>query len=396
MLGRVYGLAPGGIRLGLDRVRAAAAALGDPQQRIGTVVQITGTNGKGSVACLVASAARAAGLRVGLFTSPHLHRFTERFRLDGRETDPWVLAAPLERALALAPAHSLSFFEVACLAAFELFAAACTDLAVLEVGLGGRLDATSIANPAVTAITSVGLDHTELLGDTLTAVAREKAAIARSGVLLVLGALPAEALAEAERIAATAGAPVRRTDPGDVAGIPCPWPGSHQRGNLAVAHGVFGELRRLDGRLASEHFIRGAARARWPGRYEIVEAEGRRFVLDGAHNLEAARALAAALDERGERPDALVFGALRGKPVDTMLELLAPRARELLLAPPPLGRAFDPMEFAPRFGARVLPSVGAALEAAAGPLTLVTGSLFTVAEARRLLLDEPSDPPVGL
>lgn len=384
------------MRLGLDRVRAAAAALGDPQERIGVVIQIAGTNGKGSVACLVAEAARAAGHRVGLFTSPHLHRFAERFRLDGREADPAELAGPLERALALAGAHSLSFFEVATLAAFELFAAARTDIAVLEVGLGGRLDATSVAQPAVTAITSIGLDHTELLGDTLAAVAREKAAIARPGVPLVLGALPPEALIEIERVAATAGAPIRRTVPGDAAGVPCPWPGPHQRGNLAVASGVFEELRRRGGRLAPEHFAAGAAAARWPARFEIVERGERRFALDGAHNLEAARALAATLDERGERPDALVFGALRGKPIAEMLAVLAPRAREVLLARPPLDRAFDPAPFAAELGARVFPSVAAALEAAPGPLVLVTGSLFTAGEARRILLDEPSDPPVGL
>ncbi|HUT79502.1 MAG TPA: folylpolyglutamate synthase/dihydrofolate synthase family protein [Polyangia bacterium] len=395
-LARVYGLAPGGIRLGLDRVRAAAAALGDPQERIGTVVQVAGTNGKGSVACLVAAAARTAGLRVGLFTSPHLHRFTERFRLDGVEADPADLASPLERALALAAFHSLSFFEVATLAAFELFAAVRTDVTVLEVGLGGRLDATSIASPAVTAITSIGLDHAELLGDTLAAVAREKAAIARPGVPLVLGPLPAEARAEVERIAAAVGARIRETDLEAVAAIRCPWPGSHQRENLAVAHGVFEELRRIDARLAPEQFLRGVATARWPGRFEIVAIGSRRFVLDGAHNLEAARALARTLDERGERPDAMVFGALRGKPIAAMLEVLEPRARAVLLAPPPLERAFDPSEFAGRFGARAFPSVAAALDAATGPLTLVTGSLFSVAEARRILLDEPSDPPVGL
>jgi dihydrofolate synthase/folylpolyglutamate synthase len=363
---------------------------------MGSVVQIAGTNGKGSTACLVAEAARAAGLRVGLFTSPHLHRFTERFRLDGREVDPEALAGPLERALDLAPAHELSFFEAACLAAFELFAGAGTEVAVLEVGLGGRLDATSIADPAVTAITSVGLDHTELLGDTLFAVAREKAAIARAEVPLVLGALPPEALAEVERMAQNAGARLRRTDPGDVAGLPCPWPGPHQRGNLAVAFGIFEELRLADERLTQKHFARGAAAAHWPGRFEIIEIGGRRFALDGAHNLEAARALAATLDERGERPDALVFGALRGKPVREMLSVLAPLAREVLLAPPPLDRAFDPAPLAAEFGARACPGVAAALEAAPGPLALVTGSLFTVAEARRILLDEPSDPPVGL
>ncbi len=285
---------------------------------------------------------------------------------------------------------------MATLAAFELFAAARTEISVLEVGLGGRLDATSVARPAVTAITSIGLDHTELLGDTLAAVAGEKAAIARPGVPLVLGSLRPEALAEVERAAGVVGARIRRTAPGDVAAIPCPWPGPHQRENLAVAHGIFEELRRLDSRLAPEHFAAGATAARWPGRFEIVEARGRRFVLDGAHNLEAARALALALDERGERPDTLIFGALRGKPIEAMLEVLASRAREVLLAPPPLDRAFDPVEFAPRFGGRAFPSVAAALEASAGPVVLVTGSLFTVAEARRILLDELSDPLVGL
>ena len=404
LLSRVYALGTRGIELGLDRVRAAADALGAPD-RVLRCAQIAGTNGKGTAAVLVEGCARASGLSTGLFTSPHLHRYTERFRVNGVEVDPAELAPHLARALALTDPPSclpLTFFEATTVAALGLFAERAVELAVLEVGLGGRLDATSVAAPAVTAITSIGLDHAEWLGPTLAHVAREKAGVARPGIPLVVGPLSAEALAEVERVAASVGAPVELCGR-DFAvddGLVLPWPGRHQRENAAVAGAVCDVLGRADPRLSKAALAWAASTAIWPGRYE--EIPGRPLhVLDGAHNAEATAALVAALEERGRGVDAILFGACRDKPVSAMLDLLAPLGSPLVLAPPPLARAFDPSAHAARPGTTVAPDVRSALErcralAPRGGAVLVTGSLFTVAEARRVLLGVRADAPIGL
>jgi dihydrofolate synthase/folylpolyglutamate synthase len=300
----------------------------------------------------------------------------------------------------------LSFFEVATLAALGAFARADVELAVLEVGLGGRLDATSIVPPRVSVITSIGLDHTEILGSTVAAIAREKAAIARPGVPLCVGALPAEALVEVERAAAAVGAPLiahgRQFD--DDPELRPPWPGRHQHRNAALALAAFTELGRSDPRLTRAGFVDALPSARWPGRYELLPTTPR-VLLDGAHNLEAAQALGDALAERGDAPTVLLFGALAGKPAPAMLELLAPLVEDVVLAPPPLPRALDHAPLADRFGAHLAADAAAGLARArelaldrAGPggTVLVTGSLFLVAAVRRILLDEPADPPVGL
>ncbi|MBW2276569.1 MAG: bifunctional folylpolyglutamate synthase/dihydrofolate synthase [Deltaproteobacteria bacterium] len=399
-LRRTYALAPKGIQLGLDRVRTAADALGAPHKKF-PAVQIAGTNGKGTVASLVAHAAHTSGLRVGLFTSPHLHRFAERIRLDGEEADQRELAEQLTRVLALsegAAALPLTFFETATLAAFGVFAEQEVDLAVLEVGLGGRLDATTIADPLVCAITSIGLDHTEILGSTTTAIAAEKAGIARPGIPLVVGQLDPEPLAEIDRAARSAGSPLLRygRDFVESFAVKPPWPGTHQRRNVAVAREITQQLSSTFAGLTDELFADAVPSTAWPGRYETVTDGDRKLILDGAHNLEAILALVDALDERGDSPDAVIFGALRGKPVDAMLELLAPQADQLVLAPPPIDRSFAPGDHAERHGAWVAPDVAAALDRCRSGTVLVTGSLFVVAEARRIVLDEVADPPIGL
>jgi dihydrofolate synthase / folylpolyglutamate synthase len=404
LLQRVYALGSRGIDLGLDRMRAAADALGAPERRL-RCAQIAGTNGKGAVAVLVEGGARESGLSTGLFTSPHLHRYTERFRVNGAEVDEAALAPHLARALALTEPPStlpLTFFEVTTLAAFDLFAERGVDLAVLEVGLGGRLDATSAAAPEVTAIVSIGLDHTELLGPTLRHVAREKAGIARPGVPLVVGPLVEDARVEIELVAASVGAPLELygRDFSWDEDLEVPWPGRHQRENAAVARAVSDVLGRIDPRLQRSAFTRAAATALWPGRYE--EIPGRlRHVLDGAHNAEATAALVAALAERGQRVDAILFGACGDKPIRAMLDLLGPLGCPIVLAPPPLRRAFDPAAYAARSGASTAPDIASGLSrcrelAPAGGAVLVTGSLFTVAEARRILLGVRADEPIGL
>jgi dihydrofolate synthase/folylpolyglutamate synthase len=325
--------------------------------------------------------------------------------VNGAEVDEAELAPHLARALALTEPPSslpLTFFEVTTAAAFSLFAERGVDLAVLEVGLGGRLDATSAAAPEVTAIVSIGLDHTELLGPTLRHVAREKAGISRPGIPLVVGPLAEEALEEVETTAASVGAPLlaygrdfTRDD-----GLSLPWPGRHQRENAAVARAVCDVLGRTDPRLTGSAFARAAAAAVWPGRYE--EIPGRpRHILDGAHNAEAMTALVATLAERGQSLEAILFGACGDKPIVAMLDLLDRLGCPLVLAPPPLRRAFDPSAYAARKGASAAPDIASGLArcrelASKDGTVLVTGSLFTVAEARRILLDVRADDPIGL
>jgi len=401
-LAKTYRLAAKGMVLGLDRVRAAAAILGDPQLGPPSV-QIAGTNGKGAVAYLVERTASVAGLRTGLFTSPHLHRFTERIRIDGREADEGSLAGALAEVLALTEPPSripLTFFEVAALAAFLLFERAGVELAVLEVGLGGRLDATSIAAPIACAVTSVGLDHTAILGGTAALIAREKGAIARPGAPMITGSMPEEALAEIERICALRGSPLLaggRDFTPDPALAP-PWPGAHQRWNAAVALALVEILgRALDPRMTRSAFASALPGAAWPGRFETISVAGR-HILDGAHNTEAMAALMDALEERRERPEAVLFGALAGKPIDEMLGILSGLGARIVMAPPPVDRAADHRELARRWGADLAGSVGEALALLSDTpgTVLVTGSLFTVGEARRLLLGARADPPVGL
>ncbi len=403
VLSRLYRLESRGVKLGLDRVRAAAARLGNPERRF-TVVQIAGTNGKGTVAAILAHAARISGRHVGLFTSPHLHRFSERIRIDGREVEGDLLASHLGAVLSLSegrPELGLTFFEIATLTAWLVFREVGVELAVLEVGLGGRLDATSAAEPTLTAITSIGLDHTSILGNSLAQIAGEKAGIARQGVPLVVGRLPEEAEAVVHTTAETVGVPLRvlGRDFTRLRGVQAPWPGGHQADNTAIAFELYRLLAMEDEGAARRTFVESLSGVAWPGRFEIIDGSPR-FILDCAHNLEASLALVASIRESGERPDVMVFGALRDKPAEEMLEALRPMVRETILVPPPIPRAQDPSLLAAP-GDVVCGTVPEGLARArriAGRdgCVLVTGSIFTVGAARGEIRDEISDSPIGL
>jgi dihydrofolate synthase/folylpolyglutamate synthase len=377
--------------------------LGNPERAFPSV-QIAGTNGKGTVAVLLAHAARAAGLKCGLFTSPHLHRFSERIQINGVAVGDAQLHPQLERVLDLSDSHpdlALTFFEIATLAALLVFKSERVELAVLEVGLGGRLDATSVADPVGGAITSIGLDHTAILGDTVEAIAAEKAAIARPGTPLVVGALAPAAL-KAVRDTVRGIGPLVRVLGQDFQipeALSPPWPGTHQRSNLAVAWALYRHLGDREPRLTERAFAESLVTVSWPGRFERVRAD-HLYLLDCAHNLEAIRALLDALNESRIRPAFLVFGALRDKPADDMLALLRPAVDRVVLVPPPIDRARDPVTLAKR-GDIVCGSVDEGLlwaRADAHGLggILVTGSIFTVARARGLILEECMEPLVGL
>lgn len=396
-LSAVYARVPLGIRLGLDAMRAACARAGDPERAF-EVVHVGGTNGKGSTSAMVEAMARAAGRRTGLYTSPHLVRFAERIRIDGEPIDDATLTAALEDALRIGA--DLSFFETATLAALLAFRRAGVELAIVEVGIGGRLDATNVVPPPrCAAVTRVALDHQDKLGDTLDAIAREKAAIAKRGAPIVIGAMPEEARRAAVEVATACGARVVEPEalPREIA---IGMTGAHQRENARVAWTIGREID-----LPPEARARGLAEARWPGRLERIDAAGGAlagsWLLDGAHNPDGAAALVAALGgEDAGAVGAVVFGALADKAWREMLGVLrALDAPRFYVAPS--GRApADPRTLAaiaPGTPTDGLTAALAAARAAAGTAPVVVcGSLYLVGEARARLLGLRLDPIVAL
>ena len=400
-LERLYGLAPRGALLGLDRVRAACAELNHPERCFASV-HIAGTNGKGSVAAMVDSMARAAGLRVGLYTSPHLARFAERIQIDGEPVSDDRLLASLEGVLDRFP--ELTFFETATVTAFAIFAETKIELAVVEVGLGGRLDATNVLEaPRATAITRIALDHTDRLGSDLGSIAREKAGILKRGVRAVLGPLGPVALQEVRAVAERIDAPLRFTAAdGELASFVARHPpglaGDYQIENAKIAVALAESLA-----LPAEAMARGLRAARWPGRMERLFTREGEVLLDAAHNPDGAAALAGELARRANAPArvALVFGAMADKDAATMLAFVAPHAEHRFYVAPEGRHATDPARLAlhqPGLVVAGAPEALARARTAVGPegLILVTGSIFLVGAARAHLLGLPRDPPIAL
>lgn len=409
----LYALAGRGVRPGLDRVREALHRLGDPQLSL-RIIHVAGTNGKGSVSAMVAQGLRAAGLRTGLYTSPHLHRFTERIHIDGAEIEPDAVVEAHARLVAIGDVE-LTYFESVTVMALALFAERGCDAAVLEVGLGGRLDATNAVDSKLAcAITSIGLDHQAYLGDTIELIAREKAGILARAVPAVVGVRDPAARAVIEQVAAEVSAPlVRLGQELEVAvasggavitqaerkieALSLGLRGAHQLGNAAVAAGVLWALADR-GLPIDERAIRSAIEdVRWPGRLERIG----HVVLDAAHNPQGFAALAAHVRSLA-RPRALVFGAMADKDWRAMLGLLEPEVDAIVLtAARGLTRAERPERLAQEVRAAVAPDVPAALALASkiagrDGTVVVAGSIFVMAEARALLLGEASDPPIAM
>jgi dihydrofolate synthase/folylpolyglutamate synthase len=388
------GLQPLAMRFGLERMERALAALGHPERSY-PILHVGGTNGKGSTCAMAAAALAEAGLAVGLYTSPHLVRFNERIQVRGVEIDEAALADAVDRVRAACPWHEaagdadrLTYFEFATLAGLVHFARVGIDVAVVEVGLGGRFDATTAVQPRVTAVARIGLDHTQLLGDTVEQIAFEKAGIFKRGVPAVVHARqPPGALETLRAEAARRGAPLVLA--ADRWEGPLALRGPHQRGNAALAAEALRQLARAGVPVSEEAIARGIATARWPGRLEEVGG----VLLDGAHNPDGAAALAASLAAlHPGRPVELVFGVLADKDHVGMLRALAPAARRLHVVAPATPRArpaADVLAQARALGADAHshPSLDDALRCARaaasdGALVCVAGSLYLVGEAR--------------
>ena len=410
-------LEPLGVRLELDIFRRLLAALGEPQRRVPALL-VAGTNGKGSVAALLDAIARAAGLRVGLYTSPHLERWEERIRVGGAPIAAPALASRLERALAAARRCGLpppTPFEALTAAAWLEFGRAAVDLAVVEVGLGGRLDATNACDPVLSLITRVALDHRAELGADLAAIAREKAGILRRGTPAVVAAQEPNALAALREAAARIGAPLhlaadevrvgaaewrglaghrlRLATPAGVHALELPLAGEHQIANAAVAVRAAELAAARWPAIDSDAIRRGVAACRWPGRLEAFAAPGggTTVLLDAAHNPDGAAALARFLERLGQ-PYTLVFGCLADKDAREMLPRLVRGATSLVLTRPPSPRARPPEQLLALVPAGLAAAVeeeprsalGRAL--AAGPgLLVVSGSIYLVGASRSWL-----------
>lgn len=410
-------LEPLGVRLGLDTFRRLLAALGSPE-RATPAALVAGTNGKGSVAALLDAIAGAAGVRAGLYTSPHLTSFGERIRVEGEPIADPVLASHLETTLAAARAAGLApptVFEALTATAFLHFAAERVELAILEVGLGGRLDATNAAEPILSVVTRIGFDHRAELGETLTAIAGEKAGILRGGVPAVVAAQPYEADAALAAAVASVGARLHRVE--DESSIEsAEWrgldghrlrlrtsnatydldlalAGEHQLENAATAVRAAELLAERFPAIDAAAIARGVAAARWPGRLEAfhVAVTGATVLLDAAHNPDGCAALARFLARLG-RPYDLLFGCLADKEPAAMLPPLAASARRVVLTRPASPRALAPERLAPLAGPApceiddVPRSALARALAGGGDLVVVAGSIYLIGELRQALL----------
>lgn len=336
------------MKFGLENMFKLSAELGNPHQRFPSI-HIAGTNGKGSVTAMIDSSLRAAGFFSARYTSPHLVRLEERFVIGGEECDTGALKAAVERVRSAVEAliargeleAPATFFECTTAAAFELFASAHVDVAVLEVGLGGRLDATNIVTPLATAITTIDFDHQAQLGTTIEEIAAEKAGIIKAGIPVVIGRLPDAAVAVITNVAETVGAPlVRALDRGTIPpDTHLALAGTHQRDNAAVAIAV---LEAVDDRgfpVDRAAIKRGLETVRWPGRLEHITSGDTDVLLDAAHNPAGARALASYIREIGWRDPTLVFAAMSDKDAAGMLEALAPVASRIICTTAPTPRA---------------------------------------------------------
>ncbi len=405
-------------RFKLERMLMLASTLGNPQQRYPTI-HVAGTKGKGSVSVMCASALRAAGYRVGLYTSPHLDDYAERIQIDSEfiphadlvsiveEIKPYVKEIP-----------ELTTFEITTALTFLYFAKKKVTAAVIEVGLGGRLDATNVLTPKVSVITSISYDHTHLLGDTLTQIAGEKAGIIKTGVPVVVSPQKEEARVVIERVAHECSAPlvqvgqdylfeaishslvgqemrvwVRESPKNSAINLTIPLLGEHQVANAATAFAVLETGNQNGLSIPLEAIRAGFADVFWPGRFEIVNVSPP-VILDCAHNRDSAQKLGLTLDEYyPKRPVFMIFGASEDKDILGMFAELMPMVREMIAVKSFHPRAIEPeklveMALLYKCPAQIMHSIPEAMEKAlqyAGEngIVLVTGSIFVVAEARK-------------
>lgn len=413
-LERLFALEQFGIKLGLDNIRAILDALGHPERAYRSI-HVAGTNGKGSVAAMVERGLRAAGLKTGRYTSPHLDRIEERVAIDGQPIDRPTFEAVTAQVLAaidaLVAAGTLgvtpTFFEVSTAVAFEIFKRQGVDVAIVEVGLGGRYDATNVLAPTITAITSIAFDHQRHLGSTLAEIAYEKAGIAKRGVPLVIGRLPREAEARITKVAREVEAPLfdahATTTDRKYPPLTLALPGRHQLENAAVAVAILERWSMLVGHVSTDAIVTGLTQFEWPGRLEWLRvpvdsasspAHGE-LLIDAAHNPAGATALASYLQDTGSKLLPFVFAAMADKDLANMIGPLRPVASAFFATSVPHARA----RTADQLATELRRMVGVPVEALASPIAAVAralahsrravacGSIYMIGPLRARLID---------
>lgn len=395
----LYGLRLFGAKLGLENTFKLAALAGHPEQKL-RFIHVAGTNGKGSTCAMLESIYRQAGLRTGLFTSPHLVSFRERIQI-GRELiseqEVVRLVQKFQALLSEFPKdHHPTFFEVVTVIALDFFAEQACDLVIWETGLGGRLDATNIIMPLASVITNIGFDHQQWLGDTLEKIAFEKAGIIKPGIPAATAADEPEALAIIRAIANEKRAPLTVVDAARAGRIPdvLSLRGEYQKANAALALAVANLLQKQIP-VSTQEIENGLRQVQWPGRLQLLkQPDGAQVLLDGAHNIAGAKVLRDAVEKDfRSRNRTLILGILGDKDWRQICEVLAPLASQILTVPVSSQRTANPKDLTEACGAAnplaqvsVCHSLGEALQkAAADHFIVITGSLYLIGEALELL-----------
>ena len=392
----LYTLQMFGAKFGLDTTFQLAALIGNPQHSL-RFIHVAGTNGKGSTCAMLESIYRAAGLRTGLFTSPHLVSFRERIQVDRQLIPENDIVRLVDELRAAKGDLESTLFEFAAVVALKYFAEQKCDLVIWETGLGGRLDATNIVTPLASVITNIAFDHQQYLGDTLAKIAAEKAGIIKPSIPVVTATDDPSAFAVIEATARENNSPLTRVNQ--------PLPahsgllGEHQKLNAALALATV-QVLQPQIPVTDAQVRTGLASVQWPGRLQLLRRGNQRILLDGAHNLAGAETLRAALQsDFAGAPPVLIFGALADKQWTEICNVLAPLAKSIFTVPVASPRTADPASLAttfrnanPRVTASPLSGLVEALQANCNePFILITGSLYLVGEALELLGALPSD-----
>jgi dihydrofolate synthase/folylpolyglutamate synthase len=409
----MYSLRRFGIKMGLSTIRKILSGLGNPQNTY-NCIHVAGTNGKGSVASSLASILHQTGYKTGLYTSPHLVRFNERIQVNNRPiTNKNVMASYHTIKKAHHGGREPTFFEFATVMAFNEFAVQNVDWAVIETGMGGRLDATNIIRPKASIITNISLEHRDYLGNTLEQISGEKAGIIKYRTPVITGIRQPKALAVVKSKAAEKSAPlyrfgkdfkVRRNAAGTFAyhGIEATWrdlqtglSGNHQVDNAALILAACEILNKKGASISLDQIKAGLLKNRWPGRLEVVATKPR-IILDGAHNFIAARNLGRFLSRNyKDRKITMIIGILDDKPYNAMLKCLLPAAHRVILTRAKINRAMEPARLEPIArkitpNVKIVPDVKQALEKALKTtsktdIICVAGSLYVVGEAKEAI-----------
>lgn len=393
LLTQIFARGRFGMKPGLERITELLARLGNPHLGL-KAVQIAGTNGKGSTGAFLSAILTEAGFSAAFFSSPHLSRFSERFRINDKEVSEVLLHGAAERVLAAA-APETTFFEIVTAIAFLLFSEANLDVVIMETGMGGRFDATNVADAVLSLITPVSMDHTAWLGDRLELIAGEKAGIIKVGVPVVSAPQEPEALEVIRQAALEKNAQlficsgIKELD-----GLDLSLRGRYQRGNAAMAITAARLLEQSGLHVSDEQIRRGVAKAFWPGRMELI-SDAPRILLDGAHNPGGIAALVESLADFSYSRLIIVVGMMADKDWQAILTPLLPLAKQVIAVRPAIDRALEADELAAfclEYGCDGLAAKNVAdgvelarQEASNSDLILVTGSLFTVGEARAYL-----------